>query len=433
MTMGCCSAGGVGTGIGSPPQTIRHRSAMMNEMPSVTSTWPSAFPASARRIRRSTSPPNTAMMTPPMIAASQRLGTYFRTEIPTYAPSMYKEPCVRFAMRISPKMSEKPAASRNSRPPRARLFSVWMIQYCTKNGAGCPGPVFLPCLRLEILRGRPVARVHRILQELLRLVGPELAHVRVGVDDAVHEAPVLALDLADIHAPDHVAVAIEGHRSPRGVDLDGAHGLHERGLVLDVAFQRLQGRFEHRGFDVGRGGIEPRVVAPVDAEVRDEALVDRILDLRRVPAGGDDTEGLVTHVAQHRFVERSHAADDRDLASEAVLVELPEEAEAVRARETEEDAVNVGLELGDIGPVVGNCERREQLLHDLAARVLEHALEAGAHLVPIGDVVGDRQHALVLERLGAVVGERLSALRRSRGAASEPRIGLALRHVLGGR
>ena len=32
-------------GIGSPPQTMRQRSAMMNEMPSVTSTCPSAFPA----------------------------------------------------------------------------------------------------------------------------------------------------------------------------------------------------------------------------------------------------------------------------------------------------------------------------------------------------------------------------------------------------
>src|SRR6266705_5725011 len=180
---------------------------------------------------------------------------------------MNSAPCVRFAMRISPKMSEKPAASRNSRPPRARLFSVWMIQYCTKKGAGCPGPVFLPRLRLEILRGRPIARVHRIHKELLRLVGPELAHVRVGVDDAVYETPVLALDLADVHAPDHVAVAVERHRSPRGVDLDGAHGLHERLLVLDVALQGLQGRFEHRGFDIGRGGVEPRIVAPVDAEV----------------------------------------------------------------------------------------------------------------------------------------------------------------------
>src|SRR5712675_1451363 len=111
---------------------------------------------------------------------------------------MYREPCVRFAMRISPKMSEKPAASRNSRPPRARLFSVCMIQYCTKKGPVVPGPVFLPRLRLEILRGRPVARVHRILQELLRLVGPELAHVRIGLDDPVHQPSVLALDLADV-------------------------------------------------------------------------------------------------------------------------------------------------------------------------------------------------------------------------------------------
>jgi hypothetical protein len=34
-------------------------------------------------------------------------------------------------MRISPKMSEKPAAKRNSRPPSARLFSVWIAQYCS--------------------------------------------------------------------------------------------------------------------------------------------------------------------------------------------------------------------------------------------------------------------------------------------------------------
>jgi hypothetical protein len=45
-----------------------------------------------------------------------------------YAPSMNSAPCVRFAMRMRPKMSENPAASRNSRPPSARLFKVWMIQ-----------------------------------------------------------------------------------------------------------------------------------------------------------------------------------------------------------------------------------------------------------------------------------------------------------------
>ena len=43
---------------------------------------------------------------------------------------MNSEPCVRFAIRISPKISENPAARRKSSPPKARLFKVWMIQNC---------------------------------------------------------------------------------------------------------------------------------------------------------------------------------------------------------------------------------------------------------------------------------------------------------------
>ena len=43
---------------------------------------------------------------------------------------MNSAPCVRLAIRISPKMSEKPDARRNSSPPSARLFSVWIAQYC---------------------------------------------------------------------------------------------------------------------------------------------------------------------------------------------------------------------------------------------------------------------------------------------------------------
>src|SRR5882672_3223523 len=130
-------------------------------------------------------------------------------------------------MRIRPKISEKPAASRNSSPPRARLFSDWMIQYCTKKEAGLPGPVIPFFLRFQILRGRPVARVHRILQELRLLVRPELADIRISVDDAVHQAPVLALDLADIDVADDVAQVVEAHGSARGVNVDRSHRLHE--------------------------------------------------------------------------------------------------------------------------------------------------------------------------------------------------------------
>ena len=34
------------------------------------------------------------------------------------------EPCVRFGIRINPKINEKPADSRNSRPPNVTLLTV---------------------------------------------------------------------------------------------------------------------------------------------------------------------------------------------------------------------------------------------------------------------------------------------------------------------
>src|SRR5262249_8850795 len=43
---------------------------------------------------------------------------------------MKNAPCARLGIRIRPKMSEKPDDNRNSRPPKATLFSVWMIQNC---------------------------------------------------------------------------------------------------------------------------------------------------------------------------------------------------------------------------------------------------------------------------------------------------------------
>src|SRR5262245_3731500 len=41
---------------------------------------------------------------------------------------MKNEPCIRLGMRISPKIREKPADSRNSRPPSAMLFTARRTQ-----------------------------------------------------------------------------------------------------------------------------------------------------------------------------------------------------------------------------------------------------------------------------------------------------------------
>ncbi len=170
MTSGRCSEAGAAIGIGSPPQTIRQRSATMNEMPSVTSTCPSAFPARGRRMNRSTSPPNAATTSPLSNAASQRFGTSLSAVTPKYAPSMNNEPWVRFAIRISPKISENPAASRNKRPPRARLFNVWTIQNCMSMGSEKwksdrrPRPV-------TKINGDPVAFVQTTLDSLPAFAG----------------------------------------------------------------------------------------------------------------------------------------------------------------------------------------------------------------------------------------------------------------------
>src|SRR3989442_1230787 len=227
---------------------------------------------------------------------------------------MKRAPWVRFAIRISPKISEKPAESRNSSAPSARLFSVWMTQNCS--------------LRLQVLRRREVARVHRVLEELLRLVGPELAHVRVSVDHAVYQAPVLALHLADVDVADDVAVLVEPDLAARGVHLEAAHRLHEGLLVLDPALDGVQRRLEHGGLDVGGGGVEAWVVLEFGAERGGELAVDRIVELGRVPARGDDAERFIAHVAQDRLVQRSHAAYRRHLAAQPVLVEPAQGAEA---------------------------------------------------------------------------------------------------------
>src|SRR5437870_9884039 len=99
---------------------------------------------------------------------------------------MKKPPCARFGMRISPKASEKPDERRNSRPPKAMLLSVWMIQNCMSQRILRSGSTPL-AQSLQILRRRIIARVDRVLQELVLAVGPELADVRIGLHDRVDE------------------------------------------------------------------------------------------------------------------------------------------------------------------------------------------------------------------------------------------------------
>src|SRR5436305_12684996 len=114
---------------------------------------------------------------------------------------MNGEPCVRFGIRISPKISEKPADRRNSRPPKVTLLTVSTSQKFIAAGVPACGRgerralrsrSQRPCFVLLLLERRVVARIDRLREELLFVVSPELADVVIGLHGLVPELePVL--------------------------------------------------------------------------------------------------------------------------------------------------------------------------------------------------------------------------------------------------
>ncbi len=69
-------------------------------------------------------------------------------------------------------------------------------------------------------------------------------------------------------------------------------------------------------------------------------------------------------------------------------------------------------------------------MNNLAAIILEGALKARAHFVPVGEVVGDGDNLLVFQFLCGIFGKRVGALRRRRCQANKPGARVALRHIL---
>src|SRR5260221_4090097 len=119
---------------------------------------------------------------------------------------------------------------------------------------------------LEILGRRVVARIDRVLEEFVLLVGPELADVGIGLDHRVDVSPVLLLDLAEVDVADHVAELVEPHRAAQGVrNLRLPERLHEGFFVLGLAADRLERVVEDLAAEIGLGGLDAGiglVVAP---------------------------------------------------------------------------------------------------------------------------------------------------------------------------
>src|SRR5215208_1862664 len=108
---------------------------------------------------------------------------------------MNSEPCVRFGMRISPKISENPADSRNSSPPKAMLLPASISDMLI--GRRRRGSKQRFRLRSAFQR-RVVARVDRLLQKPFFIVGPELADLGISFDRPLDQLAILLLDDPDV-------------------------------------------------------------------------------------------------------------------------------------------------------------------------------------------------------------------------------------------
>src|SRR5882724_12827197 len=141
---------------------------------------------------------------------------------------MKKGPWVRFGIFINPKISENPADRRNSRPPSVMLLTASSSQRLTLGG-----------LRSAFQR-RVIARVHRLRQEPLLVVRPELADLGIGLDGGVHEPVALPLAPPDVEGAHDVAEPVEGEGAARRVgEGDAAHGLVEGLPVVRLATRLL--------------------------------------------------------------------------------------------------------------------------------------------------------------------------------------------------
>src|SRR5712691_9945755 len=197
-------------------------------------------------------------------------------------------------MRMSPKMSEKPAESRNSRPPKAMLFTASVSQRLI---------VLLPTRRprksyslrlLEIFRRRIVSRIDRVRKKRLLVVGPELTDAGIGFDHRVDELAALALAAADEDVADDVAVLVELDRPARRIgQRHFVQGGGERLPVVGLVAERLD-----RGLDALTGYLHARRITAGEREVvllhrLDKALVARRVGFRRIPGRRDHADGFV--------------------------------------------------------------------------------------------------------------------------------------------
>src|SRR5262247_1426401 len=209
-------------------------------------------------------------------------------------------------MRMRPKISDSPAASRNSSMPNDRPLRSWKSQKVTRRAP----------LRLV----PPAPR---------RLLGHRGDLVHDGVDDPA----ALPLRAQHVDGPDHLAIPIELRRAAGGPDLRQrrAERLVYPPAITEIALELVDGGADEGGRDPPRLAVSrgPPLVGLL--VVADEGLVLRRVDGGGVPADGEDAERRLAERGQDGVVGEHVVAGQRHVLAEPVLLPLLDEADGIGA------------------------------------------------------------------------------------------------------
>src|SRR4051794_26996728 len=284
----------------------------------------------------------------------------------------------------------------------------------------------------QISARREIAREDRLHNELCRIVGPELAHLWVGLQNSIDELSIHWCHAPNVDVQDGSSVLVEPHRSNRSVrEANLVHRLEKARRVLGAATRSLERLLDDEKRGVGAGGVEAGIVLEIRIDRGDEFLVVGRIQAGSVPAGVVRADRLLAHDLQDAFVGARGIAEYRHC--ESGLAELPQEAQRIAPGKADVDRVHVALDLCEKRAVFERIERWPELLHDPAPGPFERQLESACAFVPIGEVFRDNRDALEPERLYGVIAERIGDLRRGAEGMQHPRIYWMTLEVDGGR